>query len=203
LGGIPLMMENMSGNPIVLENIVSKELIVVILLLLLAFIVYFYFSTRKKGNRKSDFPFYDIESEYIAKSIAELKWKYNIEELLPEHLLYSIVDKPGKVLHKILSKQRIEIEGIKEDLTCLFEKRDSKEKEKIFIGKYLEVIIDNINKRNYSRISPTLMFESLLVKIVNTNDSVYDNSRNIFQKNNVSPDKLLLEIQNYLDKIEL
>ncbi len=179
------------------------ELLGVILLLLVIIGLTYYFSDSRKKNRKPEFNLFDAESELIAKTIAEIKWKYNIEELLPEHLLFALLDKPGTILFSLFSEQRINIKEVKKDLASVFEKENTKEldrNENINIGKYLAEIIENVNKRNLTRITPMLLFESLLSRIINSRDNVYDISRSAFQKNNVSPDKLLQVITKVLDK---
>ena len=176
---------------------------VIILIIFVIIIMVYYFIALRKRNRKPEFILYDTDSESIAKSIAELKWKYKIDKLLPEHLLFAILNKPGDELNNFFSGQRIDIEEIKKDLSTLFEKRviiDREMNDKVSIGKYLEEIIDNINKRKYTRITPPLLFESLLLKIINSKDSIYEISREVLRKKRISPEYLLLEIQNILNK---
>lgn len=156
-----------------------------------------------KFRRKATIPYFDTEAMEVAKATAELKNKYNYKELMPEHFLWALFDRPGKSLNEFLSQHRLDpLEG-KKVLEELFVRENLDNKEtmpsQLYVGKYVKQVINkagiNVERRKASKITPSDLFESLLETIVSSDESVYDEIKSFMNSRGVSIERILEQLK--------
>lgn len=185
-----------------------KEISIIVLLLffLIIGIILLISKLHWRDNRKKH---YSSDALEIINNTANLKIKYGFDELLPEHLLWALLDNPERDLLQFFTQQGINNNELKrlieEKIKNSLATNPFPNIPKTKIHESIYYIIDRAGERvimqRLRKIRAIDIFDSLLTEMTTSNEKVYDISNASMRLLGYSTKELLTEMRQYLKTI--